>query len=326
MKLSNICRREYAPTANAIKKQLPSQHEVSLALDEWISMNKLAITSVIAYYMDQNWALREVQLAVINPFSACFVDLGAGRINPGTFDAALMTLCSGLSDALMPLPNSVWDSSSALQWSSLWFGLSRSPFQLSQFSVLEMLSVALFSSLSTGWPSILPIQHTFNTWVSSPGRFFADKAGGKGDLSDNLNPAAPSCWKFDKDALMISSVSEMYPMAVICLIWVWDFFCVAHRFWLPYHISKESWTLAILYNFLSSVYFFNYNSFSVSGISNAAQSPANIALLAWANYLTMTFCQSTSPVVLDRLQPITSCWRENLASSPTPCGIIDNML
>ena len=26
-------------------------------------MNKLAITSVIAYYMDQHWALREVQLA-----------------------------------------------------------------------------------------------------------------------------------------------------------------------------------------------------------------------------------------------------------------------
>jgi len=48
---------------DAIKKQLPLQNKVSLALDGWTSTNKLAITSVIAYYMDRNWALREVQLA-----------------------------------------------------------------------------------------------------------------------------------------------------------------------------------------------------------------------------------------------------------------------
>jgi hypothetical protein len=47
---------------DAIKKQLPVQNKVSLALDGLTSTNKLAITSVIAYYMDQNWALREVQL------------------------------------------------------------------------------------------------------------------------------------------------------------------------------------------------------------------------------------------------------------------------
>ena len=61
--LSNICRREYALTVDAIKKQLPIRNKVSLALDGWTSTNKLAITSVIAYYMDRNWALREVQLA-----------------------------------------------------------------------------------------------------------------------------------------------------------------------------------------------------------------------------------------------------------------------
>ena len=61
--LSNICRREYALTVDAIKKQLPLRNKVSLALDGWTSTNKLAITSVIAYYMDRNWALREVQLA-----------------------------------------------------------------------------------------------------------------------------------------------------------------------------------------------------------------------------------------------------------------------
>jgi hypothetical protein len=48
---------------DAIKKQLPLGNKVSLALDGWTSTNKLEIMSVIAYYMDRNWALREVQLA-----------------------------------------------------------------------------------------------------------------------------------------------------------------------------------------------------------------------------------------------------------------------
>jgi hypothetical protein len=61
--LSDICLREYTLTVDAIKKQLQSTNKVSLALDGWTSTNKLAITSVIAYYMDRNWALREVQLA-----------------------------------------------------------------------------------------------------------------------------------------------------------------------------------------------------------------------------------------------------------------------
>jgi len=38
-------------------------NKVSLALDGWTSSDKLAITSVIAYYMEQNVALREVQVA-----------------------------------------------------------------------------------------------------------------------------------------------------------------------------------------------------------------------------------------------------------------------
>jgi hypothetical protein len=46
---------------------------------------------------------------------------------------------------------------------------------------------------------------------------FPDKAGGKGDLSDNLNAAAPLCQNSDLEALTISSMSEMYPTAVICL-------------------------------------------------------------------------------------------------------------
>jgi len=60
--LSNICRREYSLTVYAIKKQLPRRNKVSLALDGWTATNKLAITSVVAYYMDRNWAMWEVQL------------------------------------------------------------------------------------------------------------------------------------------------------------------------------------------------------------------------------------------------------------------------
>ena len=63
MTLSNIYGREYALTVDAIKKQFPLRNKVSLALDGLTSTNKLATTSVIAYYMDRNWALREVQLA-----------------------------------------------------------------------------------------------------------------------------------------------------------------------------------------------------------------------------------------------------------------------
>jgi len=61
--LSNISRREYALTVDAIKKQLASCNKFGFALDGWTSPNKLVITSVIAYYMDQNCALGEVQLA-----------------------------------------------------------------------------------------------------------------------------------------------------------------------------------------------------------------------------------------------------------------------
>jgi len=60
--LSDICRREYALTLDSIEKQLPSRDSVCLALEGSPSPNKLAITSVIAYCMDQNEALGEVQL------------------------------------------------------------------------------------------------------------------------------------------------------------------------------------------------------------------------------------------------------------------------
>jgi len=57
------CRRDFALSVDASRKQLSSWNQVSLALDGWTSTNKLAITPVIPYYIDQNWALCHVQLA-----------------------------------------------------------------------------------------------------------------------------------------------------------------------------------------------------------------------------------------------------------------------
>jgi len=58
----NTCRREYSLTVDAIIKQLLSPDKVSLALDGWTLTNKVTITSVIAYNMNQNWALRALEL------------------------------------------------------------------------------------------------------------------------------------------------------------------------------------------------------------------------------------------------------------------------
>jgi len=170
------------------------------------------------------------------------------------------------------------------------------------------------------------ILQAFNTRVGPPGRFLEDKAGGKGDYSDNLHAAAPSCWKCDQDALTIYSVSKMYPTAVICLFWARASFCVAHRFWLSSHISKTLWILAILCNSLSSTSHYISKTFSVFVVSNARWSPTNILLSTGANCLRMTFLQRVSPVVFDYLQPIPSCPKEKLASTQTPCGMRENML
>jgi hypothetical protein len=96
-------------------------------------------------------------------------------------------------------------------------GLSKSPIQWSECSVSTMLPGAQSSLLSAGWQSTWMTWRTSSTWVCPPGRSFADKAGGTGAHSDNLNAAAPSLWKFNQGALTISSASEMYSTAVHCL-------------------------------------------------------------------------------------------------------------
>ena len=85
--LSNIRRSEYTLKVDAIKKQLPSRNKVSLDLDGWTSMNKLAISSVITYYKDKYWAVREVQLAFDEVDSPLF----------SYFESSLSITCHGLA-------------------------------------------------------------------------------------------------------------------------------------------------------------------------------------------------------------------------------------
>ena len=187
------------------------------------------------------------------------------------------------------------------------------------YFIYKMLAGVLSASLSSGRPLSLLIWRTFNNWVRPPGRSFADKAGGKGDLSDNLNVAAPSCWTTDQDALTISSVSQMYPTDVICLFWGRHSFCVANRFWLPWNIYKTGWTLAILCDVLSCTSFFISKSFSMFIVFNACSLPAKILLLARARFDTTTIWRRVSPVVFHCLQPITFRPRVKLPLTARKC-------
>jgi hypothetical protein len=109
------------------------------------------------------------------------------------------------------------------------------------------------------------------------------------------------------------------------LFWARDSFCVARRFWLPCHISKKSWTLAILCNFLSSASVVISELFTVFVVFNSRSVPAKIPLLARPNCFMKSFSQKVSPEVFDCLQPITAQPRENLATTLTQCGMIENV-
>ena len=120
-----------------------------------------------------------IALTATNTIAACFFHFHVGRINLGTFGVAFTFRCSGDCGFSMLLTCSISDSMSAMRLSSLSFALSKSPFQLSQSSVSEMLSDALFLSVSTGWWLIPQIRRTLKIWVRPPGRSIANKDGGK---------------------------------------------------------------------------------------------------------------------------------------------------
>jgi len=69
-----MSHRGHSLTVNAMKNQLPTGNEVDLALDGWTSTNNLPILVVVAYNMDRNWAVGEVQLAFDEVNILCFFD------------------------------------------------------------------------------------------------------------------------------------------------------------------------------------------------------------------------------------------------------------
>jgi hypothetical protein len=153
---------------------------------------------ILSYYLLMAlFILVSIILTVSNTYSTFFPHCHIRRKGLGTFIAALTLRTTGVSQSSLPLSSSVCHSLSASQLSSLSFGLCKSPFQLCQFWVSEMLSGEQSCTLSAGWRSIRLIQQTFNYWVCPPGRSFADNAGGTADFADNLNAAAPSVWEFD---------------------------------------------------------------------------------------------------------------------------------
>jgi hypothetical protein len=109
------------------------------------------------------------------------------------------------------------------------------------------------------------------------------------------------------------------------LDWRWDFIFVARRFWLPCHISQQSWTLADIYNFLFSTAFNISKGFCEFLVFNAAWSHTTMLIQAPTHCLTMTFSRRVSPVVFVCLHPITCRPREILASTLTPYGMIEYM-
>jgi len=109
--------------------------------------NKLTHSDLLFLY--PLFLLVSSSLTVINTFSACFFHLCVGRINQRIFGAALTSRFSGLSGSSVPFYCSRSDWLSASQSSLLAYGFSTLALQISQFSVSEMLSGALCSSLST---------------------------------------------------------------------------------------------------------------------------------------------------------------------------------
>ena len=100
---------------------------------------------------------------------------------------------SRVSELSLRLSHSRSGSLSASASSLLLFELSKSPFELNQILVSAMISGELYSSLSARWWLIHLIWWTFNTSFGPPGMPCADNAGGRGDFTNNLNAATPSC-------------------------------------------------------------------------------------------------------------------------------------
>ena len=154
-------------------------------ISNWLSRSSYIFklvnhSCILPYLFLITWYLLvSIALTITDPCSACLFDFRVGRINQGSFGVALTSHSSGFAGSSMPLSCSISESMSAAASTSLSFGLTKSQFYLSQFSVSEIPACALSSSLSTAWQLILLIQWTFNIWIRPPVRSIADKVVAK---------------------------------------------------------------------------------------------------------------------------------------------------
>jgi len=113
-------------------------------------------------------------------------------------------------------------------------------------------------------------------------------------------------------------------IADVFLFRVQDSFFVAQTFRLPCDITKQLCTIAIQRDFLSPTTLFITKLCSVFAVFSAALLPPNIPESSRPNCLTTTSSRMVLCVTVDCLQPVTSCTREWLPSTPTPHGMIGN--
>jgi hypothetical protein len=174
--------------------------------------------------------LISIVMPVINTCCALFYNHCVGGINLGTFGVAHKSHIFGLSGSSIALSRAMWDSCSASWLLLLSFRLSKLPFHSCQYLVSKKLTGALLLWYFAGSQLSHWIQRTFISSVCPPVTSFRDNADDTGDVSINVNAAALSVWKSEKDALMISSVSKINTKDVICLQSAWDSFRAVYRF------------------------------------------------------------------------------------------------
>ena len=60
--VQRLLMREYQLAVKAIATLIPMDRKISIAIDAWTSPNKLAILSIIGYFVTSDWRLAEIQL------------------------------------------------------------------------------------------------------------------------------------------------------------------------------------------------------------------------------------------------------------------------
>jgi len=262
----------------------------------------------------------------IKTYSAWFVDLRVGQINPGIFVAALTSCNSGVYESLVQLSSSNPDSLSASQSSSLSFGLCKSPFQPRQFS-MSANSFRWTILITFGWITVYSFDFAntqYFSWASWEvlcrrswwQRWSFPQYKCSCTIMLNVSPAC-----FD-NLFSIWNVSYSGHLLVLSARFL---LCSTYILAAMQHLRKVEY-LGHSMQFLLLCLCLHFKKLSVFVVCNDGSTPASNPLLARGNCLSTTFSHTVLSVVVDCLLPITSHTWEQLVSTATPCGIFENML